>query len=43
MNRLRKFAIWLAFNVPLGKAAPCVLGFGLNAAAHRRLGCGRKP
>lgn len=32
---MRRFALWLACNVPLGIAAPWVLGFGINRWPHR--------
>ena len=31
MSYLRCVAMWLVFNVPLGKAAPWVMGFALNS------------
>lgn len=35
MNKLRQFAMWLVFNVPLGRAAPWVMGFALNSWPRR--------
>lgn len=31
----RKFLIWLVWNVPLGKAAPWVLGLALGSKPER--------
>jgi hypothetical protein len=31
----RRFAMWLVFNVPLGRLAPWVMGYALNARPRR--------
>ena len=31
MNILRDAALWLVFNVPMGRAAPYVFGFAIGA------------
>jgi len=35
MKRLRRLALWIAVNIPLGKLSPHLLGFGLNARYFR--------
>lgn len=35
MSTLRRAALWLVFHVPLGKAAPWVMGFALNSWPRR--------
>lgn len=35
MKLLRRIAMWAVFNVPLGKAAPWVMGFALNSWPQR--------
>lgn len=30
MKYLRKLALWLVFNIPLGSLAPILFGFGIN-------------
>jgi len=32
---MRKFLLWLVFNVPLGKLAPHALGLALGSKAKR--------
>lgn len=35
MKVLRRAAMWLVWNVPLGHAAPWVMGFALNSWPRR--------
>lgn len=35
MNYLRRAAMWLVFNVPLGKLAPWMMGFALNSRPRK--------
>jgi len=32
---MRRFAMWLVFNVPLGRFAPAVFGFAMGAKGKR--------
>ena len=32
---MRRFLFWLVWNVPLGKAAPWILGLALGRRPHR--------
>lgn len=31
MSILRRIALWIAVNIPLGRLSPYLLGFGLNS------------
>lgn len=35
MRLLRRWAMWLVFNVPMGRLAPWVMGFALNSWPKR--------
>jgi len=32
---IRKFLMWLVWNIPLGKAAPWVFGLAIDRMPHR--------
>lgn len=35
MKYLRRAALWLVFNVPMGKLAPWMMGFALGSRPRR--------
>ncbi len=35
MNPFRRFVLWIAVNIPLGRLSPHLLGFGLKARYFR--------
>ena len=39
----RRIALWLAFNVPLGRLNPWLLGYAINRKPHRHTDCAVAP
>lgn len=37
MMHFRKIAMWLIFNIPMGKIAPIVFGFAIGAKHIKRI------